>query len=104
MNDVSWTAARVLGRGAVKGHLELSGTHLRFRPAGMAARVAGTPFAVQLKHVGAVGVVEAEGGLLRRRRSRLCVTLGDGSEQLFEVAQPGEVAAAVRAQLPGGAR
>lgn len=96
---MSWPAARYLGKGAVRGHLELTPTHLKFRPAGVAARVQGTPFAVQLKHIAGAGVTEVTGGILRRSRERLCVTLGDGSEHFFGVPRPDEVAAAVRGRL-----
>ncbi len=107
MNDLSWPATRVLsiGRrsGAVPGHLELTDTHLRFRPAGIASKLQGTPFAVQLKHIAGAGIVEETVGLFKRTRQRLCVTLGDGSEQFFDVGRPDEVATAVRARLGGGA-
>lgn len=104
MSDLSWPATRILGRAAIRGHLELTDTHVRFRPAGVAARVEGTPFAVQLRHVAGAGIVETEGGFLRRPRQRLCVTLTDGSEQLFDAPRPDEVAAAVRERIPGGTR
>ncbi|TWS21939.1 hypothetical protein FK268_22385 [Tsukamurella sputi] len=107
MSDLSWPAARLLSigkrSGAVRGHLELTETHLRFRPAGLAAKVDGTPFAVQLKHVAGAGIVEDVVGLFKRTRRRLCVTLGDGSEQFFEVGRPDEVAEAVRSRLGAGA-
>ncbi|NMD56758.1 MULTISPECIES: hypothetical protein [Tsukamurella] len=107
MSDLSWPAARSLSigkrSGAVRGHLELTDTHLRFRPAGIASKVQGTPFAVQLKHVAAAGTVEETVGLFKRTRQRLCVTLGDGSEQFFEVGRPDEVAEAVRGRLGGRA-
>ncbi|MCS3781391.1 hypothetical protein [Tsukamurella ocularis] len=107
MSDLSWPATRVLSigkrSGAIPGHLELTATHLRFRPAGIAAKVGGTPFSVQLKHVAAVGIVDETVGLFKRTRQRLCVTLGDGSEQFFDVGRPDEVAMAVRARLGGGA-
>ncbi len=107
VTELSWPAARVLGiggrTGAVRGHLELTDTHLRFRPAGLASKLEGTPFAVQLKHIGAAGIAEDTVGLFRRTRRRLCVTLGDGSEQFFDVGRADEVAAALRARLGGAA-
>lgn len=107
MSDLSWQATRVLRignrSGAVRGHLELTDTHLRFRPAGVASKLQGTPFSVQLKHVAAVGIVEETVGLLKRTRQRLCVTLGDGSEQFFEVGRTDEVAEAIRVRLGGRA-
>ncbi|WP_019201163.1 hypothetical protein [Tsukamurella sp. 1534] len=101
MSDLSWPAARYLGRGAVRGHLELTDTHVRFRPAGVAAKVQGTPFSVQLKHVVGAGVSDGAPGLLRRRRDRLCITLGDGSEQLFDVSRPDQVAESIRERQAG---
>ncbi|MBS4104032.1 hypothetical protein [Tsukamurella paurometabola] len=107
MSDLSWPATRVLSigkrSGAVPGHLELTDTHLRFRPAGIAAKVQGTPFAVQLKHVAGAGITEVTAGLFKRTRQRLCITLGDGSEQFFEVGRPDDVAEAVRVRLGGAA-
>lgn len=107
MSDLSWPATRVLriGKrsGTVRGHLELTATHLRFRPAGLASKVDGTPFAVQLKHIAGAGIVEETVGVFKRTRQRLCVTLGDGSEQFFEVGRPDEVAEAVRGRLGGRA-
>lgn len=99
MNDLSWPAARYLGRGAVRGHLELTETHVKFRPAGLASRVQGTAFSIQLKHVATAGVAEGTGGLLRRKRDRLCITLGDASEQYFDVSRADEVASAIRERL-----
>ncbi|CAM3916187.1 hypothetical protein ACXYTP_19595 [Tsukamurella ocularis] len=107
MSDLSWPAARVLSigkrSGAVPGHLELTDTHLRFRPSGIAAKLEGTPFAVQLKHVAGAGIIEETVGLFKRTRQRLCITLGDGSEQLFDTGRPDEVAETVRARLGGAA-
>ncbi|CAM3947511.1 MULTISPECIES: hypothetical protein [Tsukamurella] len=103
MSDLSWPAARILGRAAIRGHLELSDTHLRFRPAGMAAKLQGTPFAVQLRHLAGAGVTETSGGFLRRGRQRLCVTLGDASEQVFDIPRPDDVAATIRERIPGAA-
>ncbi|TWS20650.1 hypothetical protein FK529_04725 [Tsukamurella asaccharolytica] len=107
MTDLRWPATRVLsiGRrsGAVPGHLELTDTHLRFRPAGIASKLQGTPFAVQLKHIAAAGIAEERVGLFNRTRQRLCITLGDGSEQSFDVGRPDEVADAIRGRLGGAA-
>lgn len=102
MSDLSWPAARIVGRTAIRGYLELGDSHLRFRPAGLAAKMQGAPFAVQLRHLVGAGVVETT-GLLRRGKHRLCVTLGDASEQVFDVSRPDEVAAAIRERIPGGA-
>lgn len=107
MSDLSWPATRLLSigkrSGAVRGHLELTETHLRFRPAGLASKIDGTPFSVQLKHIAGAGVVEDVVGLFKRTRQRLCITLGDGSEQFFEVGRPDEVAETVRGRVGGGA-
>lgn len=107
MSDLSWPATRVLplGKrsGAVPGHLDLTGTHLRFRPTGLASKIDGTPFSVQLKHVAGAGIVEETVGLFKRTRRRLCVTLGDGSEHFFDLGRPDEVAEAVRTRLGSAA-
>ncbi|GAA1080398.1 hypothetical protein [Tsukamurella spumae] len=107
MTDLSWPATRLLSigkrSGAVRGHLELTQTHLRFRPAGLASKIDGTPFAVQFRHIVGAGIVEDVVGLFKRTRQRLCVTLGDGSEQFFDVGRPDEVAEAVRSRLGGRA-
>lgn len=102
MAPTEWTAARVLGKGAVRGNLQLTSTHVRFTPRGIAARVAGTPFAVQLKHLAAAGVTPGEPGRRLRRGTgpRLCLTLGDGSEHLFLLTDADGAAAAIRAALP----
>jgi hypothetical protein len=103
VTSIEWPAGRLLGKSAVRGTLSLSETHVRFTPQGIAARVQGTPFAVQLKHIAAAGVVPGTPGKLLRRGTpdRLCLTLGDGSEQLFEVSEPDGAAAAIRARLAG---
>lgn len=107
MTDLSWPATRLLRVGkrtvAAPGHLDLTATHLRFRPAGLASKITGTPFAVQLKHIAGAGIVEETTGLFKRTRQRLCVTLADGSEQFFDTPRPDEVAGAVRHRLGGGA-
>lgn len=107
MTDLSWPATRLLriGKrsGAVRGHLELTETHLRFHPSGIASKIDGTPFSVQLKHIAGAGIVEETVGLFKRTRRSLCVTLGDGSEQFFETTRPDEVAEAVRVRLGAGA-
>lgn len=107
MSDLSWPATRLLKIGrrsaAVRGHLDLTATHLRFRPAGIASKVDGTPFSVQLKHIAGAGIVEETVGLLKRTKQRLCVTLGDGSEQYFDTGRPDEVAEAVRTRIGGRA-
>ncbi|GAB3131138.1 hypothetical protein GCM10027289_16870 [Tsukamurella serpentis] len=103
MSDLSWPAVRHLdatgGRGAIRGHLDLTDAHVRFRPAGLASRFEGTGFAVQLKHLVGAGLVDRPAGLLRRPRTHLCITIGDGSEHVFGVPRPDEVAAAIRERL-----
>lgn len=101
VSDLSWPAIRFLGRGAVRGHLDLTDTHLKFRPGGIAKKVEGTPFAVQFKHIAGAGLIEDSGGLLRRRRQKLSITLGDGSEHFFFVQDPDAVATSVRERLGG---
>ena len=101
VTDTNWTAARLLGKGAVRGRLELTRSHLKFVPEGLATRVPGTPFSVQLRHIAAAGVSPGTPGKFLRRGSpdRLCLTLGDGSEQLFLLPDPDGAATVIRAAL-----
>ncbi|GEE00649.1 hypothetical protein nbrc107696_10950 [Gordonia spumicola] len=94
----TWTAARSMDRIAVPGQLQLTKTHIVFEPKGKRAQ--GARFSVAHKFVAGVGTAPGTGRLLSGgKRERLCLTLGDGSEWLFVIADLESAAARIREVL-----
>lgn len=88
-----------MDRLAVPGELQLTKTHVVFEP--KSARAQGARFSVALKYVAGVGTAPGTGRFFSGgRRERLCLTLGDGSEWLFVIADLQAALDAVRARLP----
>ncbi len=101
MTDPSWQCNRAIGRGMIPGRLELTRTHVVFEPGRLAKRTAGLRFSVRLEHIAAVGVAPGTGGWRSGgKRDRLCLTLGDGSEQFFVLADIEAALQAIRIALP----
>ncbi len=87
-----------MDRIAVPGELQLTKTHVVFEP--KSKRAHGVRFSVSLKFVAGVGRAPGTGKLLSGgKRDRLCITLGDGSEWLFVVADLQNVIDTVRPKL-----
>ncbi|MBY4568476.1 hypothetical protein ACN95_00350 [Gordonia sihwensis] len=94
----AWRAARSMGRMAVPGELALTQTHVVFEP--KSKRAAGARFSVALKFVAAVGSAPGTGRLLSGGKAdRLCLTLGDGSEWLFVIAELDDACTRIRERL-----
>ena len=93
----SWSGARKVGRGLIRGQLELTKTHLVFEPKGMAARADGARFSVAFGFVAAAAAVPGTGGFFSGGKApQLCVTLGDGSEWYFLVKDLGDAVESIR--------
>lgn len=94
----TWRAARSMGKVAVPGELQLTKTHIVFEP--KSARTQGARFSVAITFVAAVGMAPGTGKFFSGgKRDRLCVTLGDGSEWLFVIAELDEAIRQIRGRL-----
>lgn len=94
----AWRAVRSMGAGAVPGQLQLTETHVVFEP--KSKRLAGARFSVAFTFIAAVGTAPGTGRFFSGgKRDRLCITLGDGSEWLFVIADLDEALARIRARL-----
>ncbi len=91
----SWRANRPLGRGMAPGELSLTATHVIFEPSGRSALFADLRFSMDVRHLAAVAAVPGRGGWLSRRIPRLCLTMSDGSQWEFVLAELDEAVAAI---------
>ncbi|WP_026918096.1 hypothetical protein [Gordonia shandongensis] len=96
--QASWRAARSMGRLAVPGRLELTKTHVVFEP--KSERTAGARFSVALTFVAGAGRAPGTGKFFSGgKRERLSLTLGDGSEWLFVIADLDDAIEKITARL-----
>ncbi|MFT4086382.1 MAG: hypothetical protein QM658_04380 [Gordonia sp. (in: high G+C Gram-positive bacteria)] len=95
----SWRAARSMGRSVAPGRLLLTRTHIVFEPSGRSAsKVIGLRFSMDLKHLAAAGTAPGTGRFFSGGKAeRLCLTMGDGAQWLFVVADAAGVAETIRA-------
>ncbi|MBM7368737.1 hypothetical protein [Gordonia hydrophobica] len=94
----TWRAARSMGKVAVPGELQVTKTHVVFEP--KSARTSGARFSVALTFVAGVGPAPGTGRFFSGgKRERLCITLGDGSEWLFVIAELEAAIAQIRGRL-----
>jgi hypothetical protein len=90
-----WRAHRRLGRGMAPGELQVTRTHVVFEPSGLSARLADLRFSMDVRHLSAVAAMPGRGGWLARRIPRLCLTMSDGSQWEFALAEADEAVEAI---------